>query len=180
LKYEEDVLYADDLIQEIGDMMRMGRSYQCEKCDRTFGALGDLKRHILVHTEERKFKCEKCDSAFKLKGELKRHMVTHNDKSDFICEHEDCGKSFNLKGNLDRHIKTVHMKEKKCFCPHDGCGKSFGQSGDLHRHLKIHKSIREFKCPKCDCSFVQKAHMLAHLERHDPNDPDIEDDEKSL
>ena len=73
-----------------------------------------LRKHSVVHEEDRKFICETCSAAFKNLSALNLHRATHRDNvykcglCSFACKH---------KRTLDRHL-VVHTDEKPYKCPH--------------------------------------------------------------
>ncbi|XP_016086166.1 zinc finger protein 770-like isoform X2 [Sinocyclocheilus grahami] len=54
------------------------RVYDCPVCHKRFGAPSKLKRHCLIHTNQRPFQCSICYSAFRERSHLKAHVRTHN------------------------------------------------------------------------------------------------------
>lgn len=67
---------------------------------------------------ERKFKCYICPKAFHDKRHLKRHQVMHQQDKTFLCE--ICNKAFLTKVYLDRHHRTVHLSIKRHVCSECG------------------------------------------------------------
>uniref|UniRef100_A0A8C2HNN3 C2H2-type domain-containing protein n=1 Tax=Cyprinus carpio TaxID=7962 RepID=A0A8C2HNN3_CYPCA len=53
------------------------RVYNCPVCHKRFGALSELKRHCLIHTNQRPFQCSICCRAFRERSHLKVHIRTH-------------------------------------------------------------------------------------------------------
>ncbi|KAL4866900.1 hypothetical protein BDV12DRAFT_129294 [Aspergillus spectabilis] len=49
------------------------RSYECDRCSRTFARLEHLQRHERSHTKEKPFVCDKCPKSFTRKDLLVRH-----------------------------------------------------------------------------------------------------------
>lgn len=49
----------------------------CQFCSYSSHLLGNLKRHMLIHTGERPFKCAMCDYSCNQKDNLKKHMILH-------------------------------------------------------------------------------------------------------
>ncbi|KAK7488709.1 hypothetical protein BaRGS_00020006, partial [Batillaria attramentaria] len=49
------------------------------------------------------FKCSVCSRVFSQKGNLKVHLITHTDERPFACDVEECKKSFRTKESLRRH-----------------------------------------------------------------------------
>ncbi len=52
--------------------------YDCPLCHKRFGAPSKIKRHFLIHTNQRPFQCSICCSAFRERSHLKVHFRTHN------------------------------------------------------------------------------------------------------
>ena len=51
------------------------KNHVCPVCQKRFAALSDLRKHLQVHTGERKFICDVCGGTFS--GHMQRHMRTH-------------------------------------------------------------------------------------------------------
>ncbi|XP_026147237.1 zinc finger protein 236-like isoform X2 [Carassius auratus] len=54
------------------------RVYYCPVCRKRFGAPSELKRHCLIHTNQRPFQCPICCRAFRERSHLRVHFSTHN------------------------------------------------------------------------------------------------------
>ncbi|KAF5858563.1 hypothetical protein ETB97_004247 [Aspergillus alliaceus] len=54
-------------------MGKATRSYQCQRCERTFARLEHLQRHDRSHTKEKPYICDKCPKSFTRKDLLARH-----------------------------------------------------------------------------------------------------------
>ncbi|XP_026088927.1 zinc finger protein Xfin [Carassius auratus] len=53
------------------------RVYDCPVCKKRFGAPSKLKRHCLIHTNQRPFQCSLCSRAFRERYHLNIHIKTH-------------------------------------------------------------------------------------------------------
>ncbi|KAH7166688.1 hypothetical protein DER46DRAFT_554205 [Fusarium sp. MPI-SDFR-AT-0072] len=52
--------------------------FQCSYCQRSFGRVDHLTRHIRSHAQDKPFRCHVCDKAFGRQDILKRHVLGHN------------------------------------------------------------------------------------------------------
>ncbi|ETN78118.1 zinc finger, C2H2 type [Necator americanus] len=64
-------------------------------------------------------------------------------------------------------MARVHSKNKEDRKPLECaiCGKDFPRLSHLQRHQLIHIKEREWGCPFCERSFVQKPHLVRHIGR---------------
>ena len=69
----ETVRTSDDQFPEDNNNGRL----TCNLCQRSFGRLEHLKRHVLTHTKERQFHCSRCGKDFFRRDALQRHELTH-------------------------------------------------------------------------------------------------------
>ena len=83
------------------------RRYECKDCGKNFGRLDKLKRHGLIHNPyANKFECSKCESNFLVPDKLKRHMVAHSSERPIQCL--ICKLNFKRRDCLTLHKKKVH------------------------------------------------------------------------
>lgn len=52
--------------------------YRCQICGQIFKANGNLKRHMIIHTQEKIYKCQICDYKSEQKSNAFRHAKTHH------------------------------------------------------------------------------------------------------
>lgn len=170
--------------QECEEVPSNKSSHKCHFCKKIFASHILLNCHLKLHAEPRKlaqsgsadyntFISNESCSKTKKRGRLKvfqKHLSYKFD--EFACN--ECQKTFSSRVVLRRHIKKLHTKEclssmpateetKNKFACFD-CGKKFTTSGNLRRHHSIiHRGIKRFHCPICNCKFGQKVTLDFHL-----------------
>lgn len=124
-----------------------------------------LKNHLRTHSDERPFLCDKCDRRFKVVDEMKRHIkAVHDNMKPFCCS--TCGNFFKRRRNLIEHEerhKPVQSYPHKCSV--NGCGKAFKVRWSLASHLKRHKGVKDHQCPHCEKQFTRKLNMKLHISK---------------
>lgn len=123
-----------------------GRVYYCHICEKQFQGATDLKRHLLIHSDERPHICDKCNKAFRQLSSLKSHTASiHSNEKNFACE--ECGKRFPIKERLKLHMR-VHNGEKPYSCT--VCPKTFARGGQVSwLFIAVCSYLME-----CNCFFV--------------------------
>ncbi|XP_072294022.1 uncharacterized protein [Eucyclogobius newberryi] len=135
--------------------------YKCPICDKVFGRMENLRRHVLVHTGEKAFSCPVCCKQFTLKQHLKLHMVLHTRDKQFNCS--VCAKTFIRKDNLRSHMR-IHSAERPFGC--SDCAARFFSDQDLERHKAVHGAERPFVCSICNAGFLTRRHLTRHEKIH--------------
>ncbi len=82
---------------------KQSTSYTCHFCNKHFTTAISLKRHTLIHQNEKPFSCEICEKTFRQKVALKSHERVHSGQR-FECE--NCSKKFITKSLLNQHLKS--------------------------------------------------------------------------
>ena len=86
-------------------------TFPCRKCDKTFSATNDLKRHEKI--KHNQINCKSCEKVFFKNSDLEIHLEQEHKAEKFKCE--QCEKMFVLKWRLNKHEK-IHSSEnvKRC------------------------------------------------------------------
>ncbi|XP_068082879.1 zinc finger protein 239-like [Anabrus simplex] len=117
------------------------RKFWCDHCGKSCFRKTDLRKHLLVHTEERPHACNQCDKKFKLKSDVLKHLLVHTGERPHSCNH--CGKAFSDKSNLRKHLLS-HTGMWTHLCGQ--CGRGFSRKSTLEAHLNIHAGVRPYLC----------------------------------
>ena len=54
-------------------------SFQCDVCEKVFGTSYHLKRHKIIHSNDKPHSCHVCQKSFGRKDKLTQHTRTHQD-----------------------------------------------------------------------------------------------------
>ena len=140
------------------------RPHNCDKCEKGFGDIPTLEKHVQMVHGEKSHKCTLCSEMFSTAYLLRKHMENTHDMSRlFHCS--KCSKTFNSNKLLEHHVARAHEMRNCEICPH--CSKQFSR---LKAHLQTcsvkwsHTERRKFECPKCDKIYLDKSSLNRHME----------------
>lgn len=160
----------------------------CPDCDQTFSDVPSMRRHRLIHSDDKPFQCDFCDKSFRRKDNLREHRNIHTQENVYKCKR--CGKTFprkyTHKVHMSRfcgrpsHTTTENLAESlqgggkpragmgasKTSEPCLLCFKTFRDASTLKRHLLTHSDERPYKCNECDKAFRRKDHLQEHVIVH--------------
>lgn len=89
---------------------KKGIRVTCEICGESFADKKSLLRHkVCRHEKFSPHQCPICKKMFYKPGDVRRHMVIHTESRDFCCQF--CEKSYKTNNHLQRHLKTKHKDE---------------------------------------------------------------------
>lgn len=83
---------------------------RCTVCDQDFSDLPSMRRHRLIHSNDKPFQCEFCDKAFRRKDNLREHRNIHTLENVYPCTR--CGKTFPRKYTHKVHMARFCTKDK--------------------------------------------------------------------
>lgn len=140
--------------------------FNCKHCNFTARCASALKRHMVVHSDERPFICTMCSKSFKRSCGLQQHeMHVHGKfpegKERIECK--QCGFTASTMSHLRQHERT-HFIERPFECKI--CSKNFKQKQSLRSHMISHREDRLFKCEICSKTFRRKASLKSHMRVH--------------
>lgn len=161
--------------------------HECPLCLKRFSVLYKLKRHCLIHTNQRPFQCPICMHRFRERSHLKVHLRTHTNPvtQRTIQKHRYSSVPYNPAStaqsdanSTDEHnsaevdlprtysdVETIGSESglqimKGPRCPL--CLKCFQSTSKLKRHIMIHTEQKPFKCYVCSKNFHLKSHLKIH------------------
>lgn len=136
----------------------------CEECNRTFGKLKYLRKHIReLHEMATPFDCKTCGKRFNRKANLLEHELIHEGK--YLAHCETCGNSYRTASALRLHERT-HTGEKPYAC--DICNeKAYAYNTDLKRHKRAVHGIlgTPHPCTLCEKVFYEPKLLRNHTVR---------------
>lgn len=105
--------------------------YKCPECDRKFLQRCDLKRHLLIHSNQEPYRCQECGKGYIRRSDLVVHLRFHKKERVFACPY--CvDKKFCQSGDLNRHIRNVHLQSSSFGCRK--CERQFSRDSALIQH----------------------------------------------
>ena len=142
------------------------KRHKCPECDKLFPRASSLKRHIVLHMDDRPYQCTECEANYKSYSQLKRHLRIHTGEKPAKCEH--CEKTFRTYNELYVHRRS-HTGEKPFECKF--CGKCFSTRGYRNTHERIHTGEKRFKCDICGMKFTESSARRVHRFTHTGETP---------
>lgn len=86
------------------------RRVRCDVCDQDFSDLPSMRRHRLIHSDDKPYQCEFCEKAFRRKDNLREHRNIHTLENVYPCTR--CGKTFPRKYTHKVHMARFCTKDK--------------------------------------------------------------------
>ncbi|KAJ8922311.1 hypothetical protein NQ315_004253 [Exocentrus adspersus] len=137
--------------------------FKCDQCQRICATKKLLKKHLLIHTQERTFPCETCGKLFRHKYEVTAHQRSHN-KPTFQCD--ICSRMFIHKSHLNVHRKK-HLGEYTAFC--EECQIGFVTLTSFKTHRNVYHDNLQLICDNCGAALSSLSSLKEHKLTHDPN-----------
>lgn len=144
------------------------RKFQCRYCERRYGRMEQLRRHVekghpevdikvaMAGYESARFECPICDASYTRIEKLDVHMLTHDDKP-FFCDR--CDMAFKSRGEMRNHgVCSGEVVKVKC----DICPLTFNSVRLRDLHSELAHDTRVFSCPDCGREFDTRHRLVSH------------------
>ena len=157
-----------------------GVRFSCDKCQKTFSTLRNLRDHIKVlhydpkvMTRQLPYKCQipTCGKEFYKKSNYDSHAVTHsNNQAPYFCDQQGCDNiRFKRLRSLKFHLEMKHGPTRKSFLCSE-CGQTFYSITGYKQHQAKHNGVnyipRRYTCPHCSKAFRSKSDLSIHAVVH--------------
>lgn len=109
--FKEKTNYEDH-VREHKMMMKEQTLLACIYCDKPYGKLSNLIRHLKTHDENKTHECNVCQKTFAMGQDLIDHLNKHRGFNPHSCQ--ICGKSYTQISKLNNHIKTHTEAKVSC------------------------------------------------------------------
>lgn len=142
--------------------------FTCATCNKSFPSKDHLRKHVIVHSDERKYKCTVCSATYKHSKSLRRHNLESHIGKKPIKKQEQfhctiCEKVLSSKFSLKKHLE-IHADTKVFKC--DECNGSYRLLRYLRKHkntVHLLKSMKRFECKHCGAKYKRKCSLDEHL-----------------
>lgn len=170
MKFDNHVLLAVHSLEH-------RRTYQCIKCQESFGTEYEIQLHVATHVlhEGNVHECRICTNAFDSPAKLQLHLIEHSFQGKVEMSCYICDRSFAQASAIQVHMLDHGMANRKYVC--SICPQRFFFSAELqnHRLTLNHNSSpipktnggTELPCPDCSKVFTNYANLSAHRRSHE-------------
>ncbi|XP_063223887.1 zinc finger protein 771-like [Bacillus rossius redtenbacheri] len=133
----------------------------CPVCERKFRPPSRLRRHMAIHSDERKHKCSECGAGFKTLSTMRTHELTHRAVKPFKCSL--CSSTQCTRSALQKHFNKKHSNtDRRVTC--DICDMRFQSRSSLKNHVLRH-SGKTVLCTACGRMFYSEKDLRTHVAR---------------
>eukprot|EP00475_Leptophrys_vorax_P035037 TRINITY_DN5732_c0_g1_i1.p1 TRINITY_DN5732_c0_g1~~TRINITY_DN5732_c0_g1_i1.p1 ORF type:complete len:479 (+),score=91.87 TRINITY_DN5732_c0_g1_i1:78-1514(+) len=116
---------------------------------------------IAFEVEKKSFPCEQCGLVLACQDDYLDHCFeVHLGESIFVCL--TCGEGFSKMHKLNAHVQAKHAGGKYA-CRQLGCNQAYRNVKDYRLHMQHDHLLAVCKAAGCDCSFVNKPGLDAHI-----------------
>jgi len=112
--------------------MKSTYNLDCRICGFTFFHKKDLRKHMLVHANEKTFQCHLCGKSFASATAMNKHITNHNQAKPYKCN--KCNRAFATQEKLIKHgiLHDASARLNSFVCT--TCSVPFTRYSNLMRH----------------------------------------------
>ncbi len=171
-------------------MFGKGQEMKCSHCSYLAKWPSDLRRHMLVHSIEKRFRCHLCNKKYKYQFDLNMHMrKSHRvpvGKTRVSSAAGFTGRGLRAGAvTVDKQVQPLratpasrsqvsgtsqragsNRAPEKYGCTE--CHFVGSSKADLERHSRIHLLVKPYQCMICQYATCWKGDMKRHLAKHHP------------
>ncbi|XP_071098989.1 uncharacterized protein [Haliotis cracherodii] len=156
--------------------------FECYVCMKVAKCKSALRRHMMIHKEEKPFLCPVCGKQYARPEDLKQHLIRHvadlyqqgnstDPNSRFRCDL--CTAVFCCEKDLQYHgvyhgvyrpNARAYVEGQSTVCPI--CGKMLQKATSLPSHIELHTQDRKYDCGLCGRTFKSERNRNRHQKIH--------------
>ncbi|XP_058464081.1 zinc finger protein 510-like [Malaya genurostris] len=140
------------------DMCIRERPFECDQCQARFTLKENLRKHMRIHSNEKRYTCQFCQEQFLHWASRRYHIASHHTgEKRYTCEY--CGAKFRNSSHYSIHIRRhTGIAPYPCHL----CDRSFITSNSLKLHLISHSDLKNFHCNFCSKSYKSAKSLRVH------------------
>lgn len=149
--------------------LKPAKTKGCDQCGKFFKNSNALKKHKVVHSDERNFKCDHCSKTYKEQKKLTYHLHVKHSIGDRLPDRtcHICGKYFAIPSMVSSHMRNVHAPEKLFQC--EICGMKVTSQNYLNIHVNMRHKNTIHHCEVCGKTLKSKhALQVSHFPKTVP------------
>ncbi len=165
---------CESKVQLESHMLTHRKSFQCIKCQQSFGSEYEIQLHVATHLmqEGNVHECRICNRIFESPSKLQCHLIEHTfEGMEIKCY--VCGMLFTQVTGIQMHVLEHGVNARQFSCTQ--CPQKFFFSAELQNHLYNHGlrvpvATNNYQCPECPKSFDSIAQLANHHKVHEKKD----------
>ncbi|XP_071517666.1 zinc finger protein 516-like isoform X3 [Panulirus ornatus] len=140
---------------------------ECNVCQKVFGSIYKLSRHLRTHTGEKPYVCF-CGERFSRSDVLRIHQKSkHIPYSTEVYQHSGGEPVQQMTPVVPKpKVKKTKLMKSDGIYTCEYCAKEFKAGYKLTVHLRYHTGEKPYVCDYCGKAFARRDHMKKHRKIH--------------